>query len=85
MPISETKIRKASKDRQCTEHSYHTIRRGDYYLYCAGPPWADWNTSRKWQVIACCLRCANQYGFHTSDTRKQMAEMTPLAHQPSSW
>ena len=65
-------IRTARKDRQCTEQSYHTIRKGDRYLYGAGPPWADWNYSGKWWVVSACLRCAEQFGLHTSDTRKQL-------------
>jgi len=58
--------------------NYHTIRKGDRYLYAAGPPEADWNSSGKWYVIAACLSCAREFGLHTSDTRK-VAENAPPA------
>jgi hypothetical protein len=70
MGIAAPKIRVARKEHRCSEESYHVIRPGSRYLYAAGPPWADWNSSKKWWVIRACLRCADRYGLHTSDTRK---------------
>lgn len=80
MPRSHpTCIRVARKDHTCTENSYHTIRKGDRYLYAACAPEHEMNRSRKsdpggkrWWVIKACLRCADTYGLHTSDTRKQL-------------
>lgn len=72
--ISQTVIRTARKDRQCSEHGYHTIKKGDRYLYAAGPPWAVWNSTGRWYVIAACLRCAKVYGLHTNETLKQVSE-----------
>ena len=69
-----TRLVVARKVHSCTEHSYHRIQPGDLHLYVAGPPWADWNTSKKWHVIRACLWCANTYGLHTSDTRKQLEQ-----------
>lgn len=68
-----TCIRTARKEHQCTERNYHLIKPGDRYLYAVGTPWADWNSSGKWWIIKACLRCAEEFGLHTSDTRKQMA------------
>lgn len=69
-------LRKARKEHVCTKASYHTIRPGDVYLYGACPPEHEANGSRKWQYIRACLRCADHYGLHTSDTRKQLENMT---------
>jgi hypothetical protein len=64
------KIRKAKKEHQCSERSYHTIRPGDLYLYAACPPWHEMNrTGKRWMYIRACLRCANEFGMHTSETR----------------
>lgn len=69
-----TEIRVARKEHRCTEMSYHTIRPGDQYLYAAAAPWHDMNQSKRWWVIRACLRCANEFGLHTSETRKQIRE-----------
>lgn len=71
-------IRTARRDRQCSEHSYHTIKKGDRYLYAAMPPWHEFNDWNKWMVIAACLRCADHYGLHTSETMKQLEGNAPL-------
>ncbi len=75
--MSDMVIRKARKQHQCSETSYHTIRPGDLYLYADCPPWHEMNSSRKsdsggrrWMYIRACLRCAEQYGMLTSDNRK---------------
>jgi hypothetical protein len=67
-----TKIRRAAKEHQCTERSYHTIAKGDRYLHAEEPPWQEMNQSGKWWVIRACLRCANEFGLHNSDTLKQL-------------
>ncbi len=72
MSVKPIRLVRARKEYRCSEHSYHAIKPGDQYLYAAGPPWADWNTSGKWWVIRACLRCANEYSLHTSDTRAQL-------------
>lgn len=74
MGVQPTRIRRARKEHRCTERNYHAIKPGDRYLYVAGPPWADWNSSNKWWVIKACLWCADHYGMHTSDTRKQLEQ-----------
>jgi hypothetical protein len=65
------RLLRARKEHTCTERSYHTIKPGDLHLYVAAPPWHDMNSSRKWWVIRACLRCADEFGLHTSDTRAQ--------------
>lgn len=70
MSIGETVIRKSRKDRVCSEISWHKIKRGDYYLYCAIPPWE--HHSGKWRLISACLKCAHNWSLHTSDTRKRI-------------
>lgn len=67
---SEIVIRRARKEHQCTERNYHLIRQGDLYLYAAMPPWHEFSRGKKWEYIRACLRCADEYGMHTSDTRK---------------
>lgn len=62
-------IRTARQEYQCTERSYHVIRSGDRYLYAAMPPWHEFSRGDKWQVIRACLRCAREFGLHTSETR----------------
>ncbi len=74
MGVKRIRLVRARKERRCSEHSSHAIKPGDLHLYAAGPPWADWNASGKWWVIRACLRCANEYSLHTSDTRKQLGE-----------
>lgn len=64
-----TKIVKARKPHQCSERSYHTIAAGDLYLRCVMTPWHDCNSSRKFIMIKACLRCADEFGLHTSETR----------------
>lgn len=63
-------IRRAAKDHQCTERSYHTITKGDQYLYAVCPPEHEMNRGKKWQVIKACLRCVKEFGMHTNETRK---------------
>lgn len=70
------RLRKARKEHRCTERSYHTIRVGDVYLCGDCPPEHEANMGRKWWIIRACLRCANEYGMHNSDTRKQLELMT---------
>ena len=68
-------IRRARKAYTCTEASYHTIQPGERYLYGACPPWHEFaRDSRKWWIIRACLRCAEEYGLHSSDTRKQLED-----------
>lgn len=69
------RIRRARKQHVCTERNYHLIAPGDLYLFAACPPWHDVNSSRKWWVIRACLRCAEEFGLHTSETRKRVEEM----------
>lgn len=69
-------IRKARKDRKCTEH-YCLIKAGEHYLYSVAPPWHDCNDSGKWWVIAACLRCAKRYGLHDNETQKQAEALGP--------
>ena len=75
------KLVKARKEYRCTERNYHTIAKGSLHLYAAMPPWHEMNRSRKsdpggrrWWVIRVCLRCANEFGMHTSETRQQADE-----------
>lgn len=67
-------IRRCRKEIRCSERSYHTIRAGDLYLYGACPPEHEANSGRKWWIFKACLRCADEFGLHNSDTRKQLAE-----------
>lgn len=76
--VKSAAIRTARKDRKCTGRSYHTIRKGDRYLYAASPPWHEFNDSGRWMVIAVCLKCADHYGLHTSETMKQLEGNAPL-------
>lgn len=64
------KVRRARKEHQCSEASWHLIRPGDLYLHAACPPWHECARGKKWWVIRACLRCAEKYGLHTSETRK---------------
>lgn len=74
MPTTYT-LRCARKQYACTETNYHTIRPGDVYLYASAPPWHEANGGRKWWVIRACLRCAETYGLHNSDTREQLKQL----------
>jgi hypothetical protein len=65
-------IRRARKDTQCTEWSYHTIKKGEPYLYACMPPWHEMNQSGKYSVIKACLRCAKEYNMHTKETREKV-------------
>lgn len=65
-------IRRARREYRCTETGYHSIYPGDLYLCAVYPPEHDMNDSRKWWVIKACLRCAEKFGMHTSETRKQL-------------
>jgi hypothetical protein len=69
---NKPRIRVARKEHRCTERSYHTIKKGDRYLYVACPPWHEMNRGKKWWIIKACQRCAEEFGLHTSDTRKQL-------------
>lgn len=66
------KIRRAKKAHACTEQSYHTIKPGDLYLSASCPPEHEMNRGKKWWIIKACLRCASEFGLHTSDTRAQL-------------
>ena len=77
------KIRTARKRHQCTEAGHHDIEPGDRYLCGECPPEHEMNQSRKtdpggrkWWIIRACLRCAERYGLHSSDTRKQLEELS---------
>lgn len=77
-------MRRARKEHRCSEKSYHCIGIGDVYLYGAIPPEHEMNRTRKgdarrWEYIRACLRCANEYGLHRSDTLKQLAELQATA------
>lgn len=72
MTVATTRIRTARKAHQCTERSYHTIRPGDRYLYAACPPWHEFARSKRWWIIKACLRCAAEFGLHTSETRAEV-------------
>lgn len=65
-------IRRARRLHRCTETGYHSIYSGQLYLCAEMPPEHDMNDSRKWWVIKACLKCAEEYGLHTSETRKQL-------------
>ena len=67
-------IRRARKTYQCSEASYHTIQPGDRYLYGVLPPWHEVARSRKFEVMRACLKCADKFGLHTSETRQQAEE-----------
>lgn len=71
---TRTLIRRARKEHRCSETSYHRIMPGQQYLYAEAAPWHDMNSGQKWSIIRACLRCAEQYGLHNSDTRRQLAE-----------
>lgn len=74
---SSPKIRTARKTYQCSERSYHTIKPGDRYLHQVCPPWHEMaRTEKKWNVIRACLRCANEFGMHTSETREALCTTT---------
>jgi hypothetical protein len=65
-------IRTARKKYTCTEASWHIIKSGEKYLYASCPPWHDANSTKKWWIIRACLVCADKYGLHNSETRKQL-------------
>lgn len=69
---STYEIRTARKQHQCTEASWHTIAPGDRYLYGSLPPWHECVREKKWHVMRACLRCAEQHGLHTNETRKSV-------------
>lgn len=73
-------VKTARKQHLCSQ-GMHVIRCGDRYLYAACPPWHEMNRSRKgeqrWEVSYVCLRCAEEWGWHTSETRKQIQEERP--------
>lgn len=71
---TQIQIRTARKEHRCTERSYHAIKAGDKYLYMKVPPWNDFTGGDKWIVIKACLRCANEFGLHTSETRKAIED-----------
>lgn len=70
--MDRTKLRRARKTHRCTEHSYHQIKAGELYLFSELPPWHEMSRSNKWWTIKACLRCANEYGLHTSETRSKL-------------
>lgn len=71
-----SQIRVARKEHQCTERSCHKIMPGDRYVYAACPPWHEFarGNGKKWWIIKACLRCADEFGLHTSDTRKAISQ-----------
>ncbi len=69
-----TCIRRARVQHTCTERSYHKIMPGDLYLNAVCTPWHDMNSSKTWWVIKACLRCAKEFGLHTSDTLKRIEQ-----------
>ena len=70
------KIRKARKLHVCTEASHHVIGVGDRYLCGECPPEHEANRGRKWWIIRACLRCADRFGLHTTETRKAVGDAT---------
>lgn len=65
-------IRRARRKYWCTETGYHIIHPGDLYLCAECPPEHESNRGRKWWTIKACLKCAEEFGLHTSETRKQL-------------
>jgi hypothetical protein len=75
---TETRLVRARKAHQCTERSYHTIKPGELYLYAACPPWHEMSRRNdKWWIVRTCLRCANEFGLHTSETRRVVESLKP--------
>lgn len=66
------KLVRANKDHDCTEASWHRIRKGDTYLRGDCPPEHEMNDSDKWRIIRACIRCAKLHGMLDSDMRKQL-------------
>jgi len=80
-PRTKYTMRRARKTYQCSEQSYHCIKPGDVYLYGCLAPEHEMNRTRqsdgrRWEYIRACLRCANEYGMHNTETRKRLAELT---------
>jgi hypothetical protein len=82
-------LRRAAKEHRCTEQTYHTIKPGDLYIRGDMPPEHEMNRSRKtdpggrrWYTMRACLRCANEFALHTSDTRAALARAGEPVHQP---
>lgn len=72
-------LRFARKPYECSEHSYHKIALGDLHLYASIPPWHEFSRDKKkWQSMRTCLRCAERYGMHNSETRKQLEQRTEV-------
>ena len=69
-------IRTARKQHVCSELSYHTIQKGQRYLYGVLPPWHEMSRGKKFETIKACLRCAEEFGMHTADTREQLKQDT---------
>jgi len=72
MASGEIKVVVSRKDRVCSEHSYHRIQKGDRYLLMVMAPWHEMSDGKKWLRRTVCLRCAEEYGMHTNETRKQL-------------
>ncbi len=72
-----TRLRRAVKQHQCTERTYHTIRPGEIYLSSDMPPGHEFNRGKKWVIIKACLRCANEFGMLTHQNRIELQEKVP--------
>lgn len=78
MSRSTCEIRRCRKTTVCTETSYHTIDRGELYLYGAIAPEHDVSDVKKWVIIKACIKCAERYGLLCSRTRKQFEEKSGI-------
>jgi hypothetical protein len=67
-------IRRARRGHACTERNYHRIVAGSLYLYEKCAPWSEMGNGKNWQEIKACLRCAEEFGLHNSETRERLAK-----------
>ncbi len=77
-------IRCAAKEYRCTEKSWHTIKRGDYYLYWSMTPWHECARGNKWEIVRACLRCAKEFGMLNSDNRARLAQVEAVTNSEAS-
>jgi hypothetical protein len=56
-PATKTEIRRAAKDYNCSDKSYHTIKKGELYLFSKIPPWSE-VADGKWRWHRSCLQCS---------------------------
>ena len=79
MTASNARIRKARKEHQCTEQSWHKIKAGQHYYSVVCVPWHDVGNGKTFQVIRACLPCAIRYGLMNSELREKAEAivMTP--------